>query len=606
MKDDIFALQTPNISHNDMIREPQLFSYLRIVDHFNTPNQSIREVGIILPVGCGKSGLITITPFATKSKRALVVAPNVRIANQLFNDFFPSSPAFFYKKCKILDKPPFPEPVEIRGTSSNRSDLDDADVVITNIQQLQGEDNRWISSLPPDYFDIILFDEAHHNVAASWEMLKSSFPNASIINFSATPRRADGKMMSGNIIYTYSIVRAIELGYVKKLKAIVLNPRTLKYVRREDGREVEVTLDEVINLGENDSDFRRSIVTSNETLYTIVDASINELNSIRNRTKENRHKIISSALNYAHCIQIKEAYAARGLRADYVHSRENGEYNKKVLEKLNNNELDVIIQVRKLGEGFDHKYLSVAAIFSVFNELSPFIQFVGRIMRVIDQNSPNSPNNFGSVIFHAGANVAKRWEDFQDFSQADQEYFEQLLPLEELNFGNSNELQITPAIRVGMTDTMEIVEQVNVTIEEIPLLIQNDEEAQKAINYLISKGFTTDQYNQCLQAYSHEPIITTKAQQRSAMRLSLDEKVKNEVGKILAYYKINPEGKELDKKFLGKSNFIIIKSTIDRKINSIVNRDKGERSEFSRSELDIIDKNFEQIVTDTIKEVINA
>jgi hypothetical protein len=39
----------------------------------------------------------------------------------------------FYIKCRVLDGQPYPEPVEIRGTTTNRADLDEADVVITNI-----------------------------------------------------------------------------------------------------------------------------------------------------------------------------------------------------------------------------------------------------------------------------------------------------------------------------------------------------------------------------------------------------------------------------------------------------------------------------------------
>ena len=35
------------------------------------------------------------------------------------------------------------------------------------------------------------------------------------------------------------------MGRIKRLKAVVLNPRTLRYVRREDGKEIEVSLDEV-------------------------------------------------------------------------------------------------------------------------------------------------------------------------------------------------------------------------------------------------------------------------------------------------------------------------------------------------------------------------
>jgi superfamily II DNA or RNA helicase len=38
---------------------------------------------MVLPVGCGKSGLILIIPFGLKSNRVLVVAPNRAIREEL-------------------------------------------------------------------------------------------------------------------------------------------------------------------------------------------------------------------------------------------------------------------------------------------------------------------------------------------------------------------------------------------------------------------------------------------------------------------------------------------------------------------------------------------
>ncbi|WP_435529839.1 DEAD/DEAH box helicase family protein [Paraburkholderia caribensis] len=75
----------------------------------------------------------------------------------------------------------------MRGTTTNRGDLEEANVVVTNIQQLQGDENRWLQDLPDDFFDLILFDEGHHSVAATWEALKAKFPAARIVNFIATP-----------------------------------------------------------------------------------------------------------------------------------------------------------------------------------------------------------------------------------------------------------------------------------------------------------------------------------------------------------------------------------------------------------------------------------
>ena len=86
-------------------------------------------------------------------------------------------------------------------------------------------------------------------VAASWDALRAKFPRAKIVNFSATPTRADGQLMAGRILYSYPVSRAIQEGYIKRLKAVVLNPRTLRYVRRADGQEIEVSLDEVRQLG---------------------------------------------------------------------------------------------------------------------------------------------------------------------------------------------------------------------------------------------------------------------------------------------------------------------------------------------------------------------
>ena len=322
--ENVFVNRTPVVEDNLELREPQREGYLEIANQVAAATID-REVGIILPVGCGKSGLITLTPFAYRSRRALVVAPNVKIYDQLAAEFDPANPTMFYRVRKALDSGPFPEPVPIREDRVTLSDLEVADVVIANIQQLQGDDNQWLEQFPEDFFDLILIDEGHHNVTDSFERLRRRFPDARLTNFSATPRRADGQLMAGTIIYSYSVRRAIEAGYVKRLSAIVLNPATLKYVRSEDGVEVEVPLQEVIRLGEEEASFRRSIVTSQETLNTIVDASIGALRRRRKETDDDRHKIIASALNYHHCIQIVEAYRARGLRADYIHSRESNQ-----------------------------------------------------------------------------------------------------------------------------------------------------------------------------------------------------------------------------------------------------------------------------------------
>ena len=604
MENSPFQTREPSVSENTRLRTPQREAYAALARFAGNPDEQEREVGIILPVGCGKSGCITIAPFAFRATRTLVVAPGVKIAQQLRNDFDPAHPDMFYVKCGVLDGQPYPEPAEIRGATTNRADLEEADVVLTNIQQLQGNNNRWLQNLPDDFFDLILFDEGHHNVAQSWNTLKAKFALARIVNFSATPLRADGKLMAGRMLYSYPVFRAIQEGYVKCLKGVVLNPQKLRYVRSVDGQEIEVSLDEVRRLGEQDADFRRSIVTSTETLNTIVDASIRELDKRRQAADNNRLKIIASALNYEHCRQIVEAYRARRHRADYVHSREDSAANERVLQRLENHELDVIVQVRKLGEGFDHPFLAVAAVFSIFANLSPFVQFVGRIMRVIKQNAPGHIINHGSVIFHAGANVASRWTDFQQYSEADREFFDQLLPIEDLDFHSGDELEVEPATRdIGDDEHFDVRSQTAIQLEEIPLLA-GDPEALAALQILQEKGYSSDEVKQIYDEL--KPVPETRVRQRQAMRSSLDMRVRTAAGRILGERGVNQEGHELDRKRLGQTNFVVLKTAIDRQVNAAIGRRSRVRHEFTRPELDSIDRDFPNIVERAVQEVFGA
>ena len=475
-------------------------------------------------------------------------------------------------------------------------------MIVTNIQQLQGTGNRWLTSLPNDFFDLILVDEGHHNVAQSWNTLKATFPAARVVNFSATPMRADGQIMAGRIIYSYPVARAIREGYVKRLKAVVLNPRTLRYVRREDGQEIEVDLDEVRRLGEDDADFRRSIVTSTETLNTIVNASIRELDRLRSESNNSNLKIIASALNFEHCRQVVEAYRARGRRADFVHSREEGAANARILRRLDNNELDVIVQVRKLGEGFDHPQLSVAAVFSVFGSLSPFVQFVGRIMRVITQNAPSDPGNRGGVGFHAGANCARRWTDFQAYTEADQEFFDELLPMEGLDFSDRDEIEIQP-VAGDPGERLDVRFQSEVHLQEIPL-IEEDEEALALIRQLRERGYDPETVAGAMRRL--EPVDVTRVRQRQASRAALDTRVQTEVGRILGQRGINHQGRDLDRQRRGRTNFVVLKSAIDRQIRTLLGVGAGERSELSQQQLDDVSAQFSTMVARAVTEVFGA
>jgi superfamily II DNA or RNA helicase len=567
------------IQDNLQLRIPQREGWQHIQDHFREHSGG-NEVGVVLPVGCGKSGLIAITPFATEATRVLVIAPGLRIRDQLAADLKANSERNVYERFGVLEpSADYPETVVVESGRVNLDDLQHSDVVVANIHQIAGEENRWLDQLGPDFFDLILVDEAHHNTASSWQQVKQRFPGAKIVNFSATPLRADGRVMKGDIIYSYPVIEAIRAGYVKRLQAKMLSPTELRFVDRSGGQERVIGPEEVRALGESDAEFRRGIVMSDETLNSIVDHSVTELRRLQTETGEQRLKIIASAVNLDHCIQITQAFRERGLKAEYVHSREGSVANDAVLKKLDNHEIQVIVQARMLGEGFDHPHLAVAMVGNLYANLSPFVQYVGRVMRAIVPGQAGHPLNQGVVVFHAGANVARRWSDFRSFSEADQDYFSELLPeAEEVGFSGQTPLMREPGHGPGLVEPVEVLEQTGVRAADMPPI--GDPKAAALLQELAELGITPDQAAQEIRR-----LRTTRQARREASRQALNDRVQHEVGRMLGKLKINPGGKTLDRSRRA-NNFAWAAGELNKRVNQEVDGASGDRQNFSLEQLE--------------------
>jgi superfamily II DNA or RNA helicase len=297
-----------------------------------------------------------------------------------------------------------------------------------------------------------------------------------------------------------------------------------------------------------------------------------------------------------HCKQVVAKYKELGMRADFVHSNM-GKANDRVYKKLENHELDVIVQVRKLGEGFDHPFLTIAAIFSIFSNLGPFMQFVGRIMRIIPDVDPFDKVNEGVVVFHVGSNITGVWNDFQEFAEADQKFFANLVdedlverdPAAEHNEGG---------LRSGSLPV--ITAQEGIRLETIALLRANPEIAQ-ALKVLLDAGVKTgEQFDQLSR------IAPTKQATRQAKRSQLDEQVKTSVGRLLASHSLSYAGHDLDKKHIGRENFQILKASIDKKIAATVPSKAKGRSNMTAGDLDYFLKNLPKLVDEVEMEVIGG
>jgi len=104
--------------------------------------------------------------------------------------------------------------------------------------------DRWLPAFADDFFDLILVDEGHYDVARSWERVFERFPDAKVVSLTATPFRGDGREIAGERVYAYPFRTAMVRGYIKQITAVNVAPEEISFTYRGDARRH--TLEEVL------------------------------------------------------------------------------------------------------------------------------------------------------------------------------------------------------------------------------------------------------------------------------------------------------------------------------------------------------------------------
>jgi len=93
-------------------------------------------------------------------------------------------------------------------------------VVVGSVQTLMRE--KRLMQFPPDYFNTIIVDEAHHCLSDSYQRVLGYFDKAKVLGVTATPDRGDMKNLGQyfeTLAYEYTLPKAIKEGYLCKIKA---------------------------------------------------------------------------------------------------------------------------------------------------------------------------------------------------------------------------------------------------------------------------------------------------------------------------------------------------------------------------------------------------
>jgi hypothetical protein len=218
-------------------------------------------------------------------------------------------------------------------------------------------------------------------------------------------------------------------------------------------------------------------------------------------------------------------------------------------------------------------------------------------MRAIEQNKPGHPLNQGVVVFHLGANVARRWEDFRSFSLADQEFFSELLPeAEEVEF--TDDIAERESGRGGGIEPLEILEEMDVRAAELEPI--GDPHAAELLQQLADLGVTPDQ-----AAHEIRRIRMTRQDQREARRASLNDRINNEIGGLLGRLRINPRGKTLDPRRRAH-NYGWAVAELHKKVNERVGGQNSDRQNFTLDQIEAAHEALSDLVRELEEQISNA
>lgn len=312
----------------------------RIMKEFE---QGIKRTLLVLPTGLGKTIIYNGIAFKHSynpdktpkdGHHVLVLAHQNILLQQGINKF---------KTALDLD-------VEwIKGKKKVKS----MPIAVCSVQSMQ---NR-LHQFPPDYFDLIIIDEAHHSMSAGYKKILEHF-DCRVLGVTATPDRADGKKLEvfESIAFQYSIDQAIKDGYLTKIlvEQLPLNI-DLGKIRKSHGDLVDADIGGVIE------------PHLHEIARTLHD-------KIKGRRAVCFVPLIRTAQKAA------EIFSHYGFRSQWVSGNDPDRAEK--LKGFEDGEYDIIFNSMLLTEGWDCPQTDCVIILRPTTSRALYVQMVGRGLRL--------------------------------------------------------------------------------------------------------------------------------------------------------------------------------------------------------------------------------
>ena len=224
---------------------------------------------------------------------------------------------------------------------------------------------RRLHTVPPEFFNLLIVDEAHHAVAGQWAKVLEHHDRAAVLGVTATPERLDGRGLGDQFTAMAQgpdPAWLTEQGFLAPARIFAPPGVDLSGIRRSfdtrAGRaQAEDRCNEQAAMGDAVSHYRR----------TIAD--------------QHNGTAIAFCISVAHADAMAEAFRAQGIPAARLDGNLDRFARRRMLADLGAGVLKVITSCDIISEGTDVPSVTGAILFRPTNSLGLYLQQVGRVLR---------------------------------------------------------------------------------------------------------------------------------------------------------------------------------------------------------------------------------
>ena len=238
-----------------------------------------------------------------------------------------------------------------------------ANIVVGSVATLRG---KRLQNLAADFQpDLIVCDEAHHALALSWMQIKQTFPNARILNLTATPYRSDiaDRIDLGTVLIEKNTTDGIRMGILVPPKPVGKLELNLGQVKKR--------------LGDYDTDSLTELLCHPDILRSSVKL-------LEEHARGRKTILFAASIDHGRRIsaQLREV----GFRVGEVYGDTPTSERKKFYCDIREGRLDVLTNNLCLTEGFNLPALDLVAMFRPTRNAGLYLQCIGRGLRRDPEN----------------------------------------------------------------------------------------------------------------------------------------------------------------------------------------------------------------------------